>query len=238
MKKYLAYYENEWPADIAELTAVENKPFVGYLKDQGVQFTVVPAKDPVVEGPADSEIWYKTNDNQKGMFSDCYYGFNEMRSYGVPGDEGFIDWHDDQNNVYNVISHEYNPQTGYMVIKFDKALTGTCLFWWSIAAYGGMPDDIFGRTNKLIELVLPTNIKHIGRDFCSGSSITSITIPASVQSIGADAFRNCGHLISIIFNGTITQWEAIEKANYWCSNYQDVTVHCIDGDIVIPVIDF
>jgi hypothetical protein len=36
MKKYLAYYENEWPANIAELTAVENKPFVGYLKGEGV----------------------------------------------------------------------------------------------------------------------------------------------------------------------------------------------------------
>jgi hypothetical protein len=35
-KKYLAYYENEWPANIAELTALENKPFVGYLKDAGV----------------------------------------------------------------------------------------------------------------------------------------------------------------------------------------------------------
>jgi hypothetical protein len=29
MRKYLAYYETEWPANIAELTAVENKPFVG-----------------------------------------------------------------------------------------------------------------------------------------------------------------------------------------------------------------
>ena len=26
MRKYLAYYETEWPANIAELTAVENKP--------------------------------------------------------------------------------------------------------------------------------------------------------------------------------------------------------------------
>lgn len=50
MRKYLAYYENEWPANIAELTAVENKPFVGYLKGEGgVQFTVIP--EPTVSGP-------------------------------------------------------------------------------------------------------------------------------------------------------------------------------------------
>ena len=59
MRKYLAFYENEWPANIAELTAVENKPFVGYLKGEGVQFTVVPKP---ATGPADNEIWYTTVD--------------------------------------------------------------------------------------------------------------------------------------------------------------------------------
>ncbi len=41
MRKYLAYYENEWPANIAELTAVENKPFVGYLEGEGVKYTII-----------------------------------------------------------------------------------------------------------------------------------------------------------------------------------------------------
>lgn len=45
MKKYLAYYETEWPANIAELTAVENKPFVGYLKDKEVVYTVIPEEN-------------------------------------------------------------------------------------------------------------------------------------------------------------------------------------------------
>lgn len=45
MKKYLAYYETEWPANIAELTAVENKPFVGYLKGKEVVYTIIPKED-------------------------------------------------------------------------------------------------------------------------------------------------------------------------------------------------
>ena len=49
MKKHLAYYETEWPANIAELTAVENWPFVGYLEGEGVSYTVIPEK--VVSGP-------------------------------------------------------------------------------------------------------------------------------------------------------------------------------------------
>lgn len=40
-RKYLAYYENEWPANIAELTAIENKPFVGYLKGGDVKYTII-----------------------------------------------------------------------------------------------------------------------------------------------------------------------------------------------------
>ena len=35
MKRYLEYYENEWPENIEELRAVENKPFVGYLNGGG-----------------------------------------------------------------------------------------------------------------------------------------------------------------------------------------------------------
>jgi hypothetical protein len=47
MKKYLAYYETEWPSNIAELTAVENKPFVGYLKDKEVVYTVIPKEEGI-----------------------------------------------------------------------------------------------------------------------------------------------------------------------------------------------
>ena len=34
MNRYLEYYENEWPENIAELAAIENKLFVGYLKNK------------------------------------------------------------------------------------------------------------------------------------------------------------------------------------------------------------
>ena len=42
MKRYLEYYENEWPENIEELRAVENKPFVGYLNGGGIKYTVIP----------------------------------------------------------------------------------------------------------------------------------------------------------------------------------------------------
>lgn len=102
-KKYLAYYENEWPANIAELTAVENKPFVGYLKDQGVQFTVVPVP---VEGPADNEIWYTTTDG------------NPITRVEVVTPDGTISVGGSENTL---ISNTYENGIGKLI--FDKPIT-------------------------------------------------------------------------------------------------------------------
>jgi hypothetical protein len=94
MKKYLAYYETEWPANIAELTAIENKPFVGYLKGEGVKFTVIP--EPVT-GPADNEIWYTSSDG------------NVMTPNKIDAFEA------------NIASNTY--ENGKGVIKFDNIIT-------------------------------------------------------------------------------------------------------------------
>ena len=63
--------------------------------------------------------------------------------------------------------------------------------------------------------------------FYNCTSITSITIPNSVNKIGSNAFDGCEALSSVIFNGTTTEWQAIENH----SNLTGVVVHCSDGDI-------
>ena len=100
MRKYLAFYENEWPANIAELTAVENKPFVGYLKGEGVQFTVVPKP---VTGPADNEIWYTSRYGYTVSYQD-FPGFGDNYIFGA-----------------SVVSNEYNDGKG--IITFDGPVT-------------------------------------------------------------------------------------------------------------------
>lgn len=64
-------------------------------------------------------------------------------------------------------------------------------------------------------------------------SPTSITIPNSVTSIGASAFDGCSALISIIFKGTIEQWNAISKGNNWNNGVPVTVVNCTDGDVEI-----
>ncbi len=74
-----------------------------------------------------------------------------------------------------------------------------------------------------------TNIGDVAFAFCS--SLTSITIPNSMSSIGNYAFSSCSNLTNITFEGTVAQWEAIEKGTNWNQNTGNYTVYCTDGEI-------
>ena len=61
-----------------------------------------------------------------------------------------------------------------------------------------------------IQTVVITSGNTIEDDsFYNASKLTSVTIPASVTSIGQDAFDKCTSLTSIMFNGTQEQWNNI-----------------------------
>ena len=95
-------------------------------------------------------------------------------------------------------------------------------------------------TNTLIlgckTSVIPTDgsVTSIGTEAFRGcTGLTSITIPDSVTSIDYRAFYNCTGLTNIKFNGTIAQWNAITKGNYWNSEVPATQVVCTDGKINI-----
>ncbi len=67
--------------------------------------------------------------------------------------------------------------------------------------------------------------------FANCTALTDITIPNSVNSIGDSAFSGCTSLANITYDGTVAQWEAIEKEYEWNDETGDYVVHCTDGDI-------
>lgn len=67
--------------------------------------------------------------------------------------------------------------------------------------------------------------------FSHCSNLRRVTIPDSVTSIGESAFNYCDSLTSIIFTGTMAQWNAITKNQLWDTNTGRYTIHCTDGDL-------
>ena len=50
------------------------------------------------------------------------------------------------------------------------------------------------------------------------------------MKIGYCAFWGCSGL-TITFNGTIEEWNAINKESKWKYASSKFTIHCIDGDL-------
>lgn len=181
MGKYLELFRGE-VGDLTEKTKPENKPYVAYSTKLGkVTYTVVPVKDPIVEGPADNEIWYTTFDNLS-------------RSIIVVKDL-------QEEVFYNVISQQY--VNGVWKCIFNESLT-------SFQGYYGNP--IFDN------LIYPDDLEYNGMIYLPGSISYFDTL---------SVFQN----YNIYYNGTKEQWKSVTIKNV---AEISLTIHCTDGDIVIP----
>ena len=97
-----------------------------------------------------------------------------------------------------------------------------------------IPSYAFYNCTGLRSVTIPDSVTSIGwRAFEGCSSLTSVTIPDSVTSIGCFAFWGCSGLTSITFNGTIAQWKAISKGDYWKYSVPATEVVCTDGTVSI-----
>ncbi len=92
-------------------------------------------------------------------------------------------------------------------------------------------ESAFHNCRGLTSITIPDSVTSISSSafsYCTG--LTSIVIPNSVTSIGLGAFYNCTGLTNIKFNGTIAQWNAIEKDSNWKYNVPNAcNVVCTDG---------
>ena len=65
------------------------------------------------------------------------------------------------------------------------------------------------------------------------TDLTFVTIPDSVTSIGYGAFLFCIGLTSVTFEGTIAEWNAINKGYAWNNNCPFTEVVCSDGTVQV-----
>jgi hypothetical protein len=79
--------------------------------------------------------------------------------------------------------------------------------------------------------------------FMGCESLTTVRLPASITYIDICTFQNCTALADIYFDGTIEDWNSIDKMEYdeemdpfemellWNYNTGDYVIHCTNGDL-------
>lgn len=86
---------------------------------------------------------------------------------------------------------------------------------------------------SVCEVILPASLAALEVGIFSGCYLLeSITINNPETTIlGAYLISGCRSLEKIIFNGTVEQWNAINKNDYWDKGIEGYTVYCTDGEI-------
>ena len=95
-----------------------------------------------------------------------------------------------------------------------------------------LEEGVFQFCSGLEEITIPDNVTEIHNSAFNGcESLTNVSISQGVQTVGIQAFMDCISLSSITFNGTVEEWNAIDKAGNWNYNSNNLThVYCVaDG---------
>ena len=150
-----------------------------------------------------------------GVFAGC----SGLTSIVV--EEGNPVYHSDGNCLIETASKTLVVGCKTSVIPDDGSVT-------SIGDYA------FSYCTSLTSITIPDSVTSIGEGaflFCTG--LTSITIPDSVTSIGYAAFGNCTGLTSVTFEGTVAEWNAIDKGREWNYNCPITKAVCSDGTVSV-----
>lgn len=98
-------------------------------------------------------------------------------------------------------------------------------------------DRAFFDCSSLEFLDIPYGVKSLG-DGAIGScdAMVSLTIPNSILKLGSDVFMWNVGLRHVYYEGSLAEWYEIEKGAEWTDGTPVLyTVHCNNGDVIIPV---
>ncbi len=90
----------------------------------------------------------------------------------------------------------------------------------------------FADCSALESATLGRGVKSIESSAFSGcGQLSSINIPDNATRIGDYAFDGCYQLANIIFDGTMAEWQAIEKGTIYNNSTYKFSVICSDGTL-------
>jgi hypothetical protein len=93
----------------------------------------------------------------------------------------------------------------------------------------------FDRNEYLIQVVMQKGLCVIGRyAFYNCRRLKKVTIPDSVTQIGGHAFALCYKLTAITYEGTVEQWEQMQRESTWLEGTENVqNIICKDGTVPV-----
>lgn len=207
--KYIELFKDSFPANITEKCSPENGPYICYSMAEGqLLFTITPNS---IEVPADNEIWYtSTDENIVSAFIEAEKG-ESPRNVVI-------------NNVY---------ENGKGIITFQYPVTSL----YGSVQNGTLFEDWHPENSaRLTTITLPRTAKVLCQ-FDLSSYMTNLQyvevqetferLQATVNSFPTNT------TFDIKYNGTKSQWDNVSLECYW-DLYRSITVHCTDGDVIIP----
>ena len=133
-------------------------------------------------------------------------------------------------NLTSIIIPNSVTTIGYSAFE-DCSSSTSIIIPNSVTAIG---NSAFFNCFKLTSIMIPDSVTAI--DVCTFYNcldLTSIIIPSSVTTIGDEVFENCKSLTLITFNGTIEQWNNIEKGKEWNYEVPATEAVCSDGTVAL-----
>ena len=150
----------------------------------------------------------------------------------------------DDYSVTDIGDYAFSGCVGLTSITIPDSVTS--IGWYAFDGCTGLtsvtiPDSVtwigdyaFFGCSGLTSINIPDGVTSIGLGtFYGCSSLTSITIPDSVTSIGEHAFWKCTGLTSVTFEGTVAEWNAINKSSSWNEYCPFTEVVCSDGTVSV-----
>jgi len=220
-------YSGLFPANINDLRSPSNYPFVGMLSDDN---SLLYSYESIIK-QNDNEILYMAP-----LVVDGDYTIKNNGSINIITDALEITPTD---NNYNTLQFNYTSD--------DKILNG-----FYEAGNGGMEFYCL-ESDMITELVLPNGIEEIDALAFNCPNLTTVTLPTSIKRFKSVTYTDYmtaetitrtlifgSNIGTIYFDGTINEWNAIDKDTNWNPAGKPVTVICHDGqlsEVYVPVAD-
>lgn len=112
--------------------------------------------------------------------------------------------------IMEIYSGENNTNPGFDQILSDNVKDGK------------IPDNLFYLKNELDEILIPSNVKTVGKFAFSRSGLESVIIPEGVETIEFGAFYHCDELsdVSIPSSVKVIESKAFDKTK-WLNNWYE-----------------